>query len=415
MKKNITKQEIQSMNNGDKIYGEGLEIRKSISGIAFYACCQVRGQRLRQRLGSDQDGMNLTKARSALRREINKVPQQLSSGRSNPNIRFDAAADYYISTLKIAGGKNIDQKSQQIRMHLKPFFNNRKISSITTLDIEKYQHNRRNSGMAISTVNREGATLRHMLGKLDEWGIVNTKAIKIKNLSGERRKTNIFSDDQIRRILKAAESDFDKYTYLFVVIGFMTSMRHTEILKIKFEDFDHRSASLTIPEAKAGQRTIPVGTTLLEIIRKEQEKRAVKSGYVFASESVTGHRTYMKKQFQRCLKAAGLDGLGYTPHTMRHTAITLVISSGVSIADAQVISGHRTTSMLLNYVHHNNQAVKSAVGALAAVVMNNSDLPEADDLTINHDSQNARLHTEYTQQISECIWDQKGTTYSMNF
>lgn len=403
------------MTIGDKIFGEGLEIRKTTNGIAFYANCQVHGQRLRQHLGSDINGMNLTKARSALQYEIQKIPEQLMSGQARPNIKFDEAADHYINTLNVTGGKNIHQKSQQLRMHLKPFFKNRKVSSISTLDVEKYQHIRLDAGMTIASVNRECATLRHMLGKLEEWGILDTKSIKIKNMKGERRKTKTFSDEQIRKMLQAAKNDADKYTHLFVVIGFMTSMRHTEILKIKFEDFDHRNGTLSIPEAKAGQRTIPVHTTLLDIITQEQNNRGVKSGHVFASNSVTGHRTFMKKQFQRCLKAAGLDGLGYTPHTMRHTAITAVINNGASIADAQIISGHKTTNMLLHYVHYNNQAVKHAVSKLAGIVMNNTILPDVDDFTITDDSHNNQIHIEYTQQIKGSFCDPKDTTYSVSF
>ena len=258
-------------------------------------------------------------------------------------------------------------------MHLGPFFGAAKIKNITTFNVDKYAHERNKAGAAVSTVNRELATLRHMLNEFSEWGVVQTKHIKVKNKAGEIRRTKTFSPDQIRMMLKCAENDHDRYTYFFVLIGFQTSMRHGEILKIKFEHFDYDNGTLHIPEAKAGSRTVPVHESLIEIVREEQKRRGHETEYLFEADSKSGHRTYMKKQFQRVLEAAGLSNRGLTPHSMRHTAISILMRSQVSIADAQVISGHKSTQMLLRYTHHNNMSVARGVDALANATACNTD------------------------------------------
>ena len=143
-------------------------------------------------------------------------------------------------------------------------------------------------------------------------------------------------------------------------------MRHGEILRIKFEDFDHDNRRLHVPEAKAGSRFVPVHDDLLKVIKGEQKRRGVEAGYLFAADSTSGHRSYMKKQFNRVLEAAGLASSGLTPHSMRHTAISIVMRSQVSIADAMMISGHKSSQMLLHYTHHNNMSVTRGVNALAA-------------------------------------------------
>ena len=363
----ITKIQIQNMKIGEKIFGEGLEVRKSVDGISFYANKQCNGSRLRNFIGTEKDGMNLSKARKELVLISASVPQKIKSGRSNPNITFIEAADHYIQESKESLGKNIKQKEQQLRDHLKPFFGNTKIKDITTLDVEKFQKERIDKKAAISTVNRECATLRHMLRSISDWGIIEAKHIKVKNLKGEKQNCKTFSNDQINKMLTAAKQDRDGYTFFFVAIGFLTSMRHSEILKIKFEHFDSRNKTLYIPEAKAGSRMAPVSDQLLAIIADEQSRRGVLTGYLFDEpNSKTGHRSYMKKQFQRCLKAAGLDQFGFTPHTMRHTAISALMASGTSIKAVQAFSGHASTQMLMRYTHVVDSSVREAVNGWAS-------------------------------------------------
>ncbi|GAD60309.1 hypothetical protein MBEBAB_2559 [Brevundimonas abyssalis TAR-001] len=48
------------------------------------------------------------------------------------------------------------------------------------------------------------------------------------------------------------------------------------------------------------------------------------------------------KAFQRAVIAAGLNPKVYTPHVMRHTAITRLVEQGAPLATVQQISGHKT-------------------------------------------------------------------------
>ena len=373
MSKKILRQNLQKLEIGKSITGEGLEVRKTAKGFVFYASTQVNGKRLRDKLGDECHGMNLTKARIKLKELTLSIPDDIDTSVAQLNITFSDGANLYITTLQESGGRNIKQKKQQLNMHLIPFFGKMKIKNMASLSVEKFGHQRVQSGAAVATVNRELATLRHMLNSLSEWGVVETKHIKIKNKSGEQRRIKTFSNEQIGKMLHCAENDHDRYTFFFVFIGFQTAMRHKEILKIRFEDFDFENLTLHIPEAKAGSRVAPIHESLAQVIRDEQRRRGVETGYLFEADSETGHRTYMKKQFQRVLNAAGLSGQGFTPHCMRHTAISIAMRSGLSVADAQVISGHKSTQMLLHYTHHNNASVTRGVNALAAATaFNNS-------------------------------------------
>lgn len=364
----LTKDDLKKLKIGDRIAGEGLEIRKSDKGLAFYASTQVQGVRLRDHLGSDADGMNLTKARVALRKLKDKVPRRSSGVTARPSITFNDAADLYLKTLKDTGGKNIHQKMQQLRDHLRDEFGRMKVASLSTLAVEKYAQKRLDEGAKTSTVNRELATLQHMLRLVDEWGVVETShvSVKTKKDDGQRRRT--FSEAQIAKIIEAAKNDIDPLTGVFFEIGFLTGMRHREILRIRFDDYDYDSNLLTIPEAKAGARLQPGSDALATLLKSEMKRQNRETGYVFENASTAGHRDSMKSQFKRVMRTVGLENAGFTPHCMRHTVISIVMRSGASIADAQRISGHKTTQMLMHYAHHNNVGVQAGMNALANVV-----------------------------------------------
>ena len=62
-----------------------------------------------------------------------------------------------------------------------------------------------------------------------------------------------------------------------------------------------------------------------------------------------------------CLKSAGLDNMGYSPHKLRHTAATLMYQGGVDMLAIKEILGHENVSTTQIYTHINQQQLKQAV------------------------------------------------------
>jgi len=167
--------------------------------------------------------------------------------------------------------------------------------------------------------------------------------------------------------IEASKLDIDPYSKLFVFIGLNTAMRHMEILKARFENIDFDTKRLFIPDAKAGGRYQPLTNEIIDVLIEHQKKQIVDGaydGWVFSSpESKTGHRTYMAKQFNRILVAAGLCTNEYSPHAMRHTCISRLVSNNVNLNTVMKISGHKSLTMVLRYTHIADQDVDEAIEA----------------------------------------------------
>ena len=60
-------------------------------------------------------------------------------------------------------------------------------------------------------------------------------------------------------------------------------MRHSEILKARWDNLDLELHRLFVPRAKAGVREQPITPELAEILRKEREGRDDQKGWIFQS------------------------------------------------------------------------------------------------------------------------------------
>ena len=357
---------ISNLSAGQHVTSEGLEVRHLKGGIAYYANTMVHGRRLRRKLGEENAGFNLARARKALI-QLKAVidPDELDrlSVRAKRKQTFEEASAYYLVQLSKTDGNNLHQKAQQLRDHLIPYFGSTAVDQITTLQIEHYKSARLGANAAKGTVNTELAVIKHVYSKLIEWGVCKTRPFVCRTIQNDNARIEVFTKDESDRLLEAASGDSDPFTYLFVLIGLNTGMRHLEIASLHFKHIDFEKRRIFLPDAKTGARTQPFPEALLKPLKYHQSMLDDPYGWVFPSKSKTGHRGCMKSQFKRIVTAIGLDAKRYTPHVMRHTAITRLIEQGTPIATVQKVSGHKSIHMLMRYTHISDQVVDDALDA----------------------------------------------------
>ena len=364
----ISISELNQLEPSHKLYREGLEVRNASGDLIFYANLMVAGKRVRERLGSKSEGFNLSRARTA--RDKLKVqhgdPKQpvVDDSSDRSAMLFEAAAKLYIKTLKETGGKNIRQKEQQFRDHLTAFFKGTRIANVKTLQVESYKQHRLDKGASPGTVNAELAALKHLYSSFREWEYMTSQPFSCTMFKTDNTKLVVFTQAQEAAVLEAARYDTDPYIWLFCLIGFRTAMRHSEILNLTYANTDFDKLRFFLPEAKAGARHQPFSEDVKAALLAHRKTLADPDGFVFAADGKFGRRYDMKSQFARVVKAAGLPPKTFTPHTMRHTAITRLMEAGVAIETVRKISGHKTLAMVQRYTHISDSAVDTALAQL---------------------------------------------------
>lgn len=346
----LTRKNINALGGGQRLTEDGISIERTANGDLIYrVAAMVDGQRIHRTVGRESEGVTREQAErliETLRTRAREDRLDLPPGRKMAP-SFAEGATTYIERLSAEGGRGVVRKARHIDMRLQPFFGSLRIDGIKEPSVREFVQLRRNSGAKAGTINRELATLSHMLRKLARWGVIaKDKVPVIERLREGAGRIVALSDEESASLLKGAIEDQDSDVWLFVLICLQTSMRHGEARRLRWEHYDSNRMRFYIPEAKAGERDQPIPSQLAKVLEEEMRRRGVSEGYVFAggAGSATGYRHTFRKAFQRSVVRAGLSPMRVTPHVMRHTAITKLVKAGIDLPTVQRVSGHKTLS-----------------------------------------------------------------------
>ncbi|WP_070156905.1 tyrosine-type recombinase/integrase [Sphingobium phenoxybenzoativorans] len=366
----LTRPAIKSLASGAKITEHGITAEKLANGDVRYSVnVMVDGARIHRALGTASAGVTreqaerfIEAARTKAREDRLDLPKGRKAHRS-----FKDAAKAYLERLEATGGKNIGDKRRHLDDRLVPHFGALRADKLTEFGVQSYAKKRLDAGFKQATVNRELATLSHMMNRLVDWKWIK-KDDRPRIAKGEepRKPIVVMSDIHIEALMTAALKDHDDRLWLFVAFGLNTAMRHSEIVATRYDQIDFESRRIFIPLAKAGEREQPITPTLADALKIQREKEDDKCGYIFppSRPSKYLHRQSMGKQFLRAVINAGLSPQKVTPHVMRHTAITRLVKAKIDLPTIQRISGHKTLAMVLRYVHIHGNHIDEAIARI---------------------------------------------------
>lgn len=389
----LDRRSIRRLAPGERITERGITAERMDDGDVRYTVnVMVDGQRIHRVIGRESDGVTRSQAEQfieAKRTEAREGRLSLPKGRKT-YLTFAHAAESYLRRQEETVGKNLTAKRRQLRLYLTPFFGSQRLDTITAFTVDRYKKRRKDAGATNGTINRELATLSHLFNRAVEWRWVKALPCRVKKLEEGAGRIVALSDAQADALLRATIADHDPYCWLFVAFGLNTAMRHSEILRSRFDHLDLNRKRLFIPQAKAGVREQPITPELADILRTERDTADDPDGWIFPSPrpnaSLTGHRYRMDKPFRRAVLSAGLDPTQVTPHVMRHTAITNLVQAGVDLPTIQKISGHKTLAMVLRYTHVHGSHIDHAIRAIGR------GLPEPSE-NISAGTATQKLHT----------------------
>ena len=380
----LTPTAIKDLKAGKRINEHGISAESTMTGDVRYSVnIMVDGQRIHRVIGKKSEGVTREQAERAIETFKTKAREErldLPTARKTHKLFKEAAAAYLdrlTETLvpEQKGFADLPNKRRNVEKYLSPYFGNHQLHKISNFIVKHYMRQRFDEGAKLASINRELATLSHLFTMAVSW-----KWMKADNRPGiekeseAQKQIDILDAEQQQDLMRAAVGDQDAQTWLFIAIGINTAMRHSEILRIRWEQINFATMKIHLPTAKAGQREQPMTKALAEMLATERNQRDDQKGWIFPatrSHSKTPHRQSMEDQFARAVVRAGLDPTKVTPHTMRHTAITRLVQSGVDLPTIQRISGHKTLTALMRYVHLTGTHIDAAIANI------DSPLPEA--------------------------------------
>jgi integrase len=324
----LTRAELRRVRPGERLTEHGITFERLANGDGLFSVnIMVDRRRIHRSIGRESDGTT----RSTAEEFIAKARHDSREGRLNlPKRRKVAltlatAAPLYLDRLVQEGGKNIDRKRLQLEQSLIPYFGSHPLSRMTTFDVERYKKHR--AGQSIrsrkklnpgethpsvrpSTINRELATLSHLLNLAAEWGWIERPTVNIRKLKEGTGRIVYLTTEQADALLEAAKGDQNRQIYPFVLIGLRTGMRKSEILSIRREHIDLAARSIYVPHAKAGARAQPISQDVSDFLSAYMKTLPPGSPWLFPSVGTQhGHSVDIRKPF---VVMDGLDSIDVT-------------------------------------------------------------------------------------------------------
>ena len=172
--------------------------------------------------------------------------------------------------------------------------------------------------------------------------------------------------EEAQRLLSSVDGKNKERDYCILCIFLNCGLRISEIVGLNLSDV--RSDHLRVLGKGNKERMVflndATSAAINDYIQLRKDIAAVDRNALFLSNRRTRvSREGVHAMVKTALKRAGLDSEKYSSHKLRHTAATLMLSSGVDVRTLQELLGHEHLNTTQIYTHVDNSELRIAARA----------------------------------------------------
>lgn len=269
--------------------------------------------------------------------------------------------------------------------------NDLEIESLDRFDIEdfinhlKVNGGKSGTGESPNTINRRLASLNSFMNYLVSHRIIlDNVARGVKRVKPERKIVETLSVEEMNKLLEASyrastESLRDNLDFLNtrnnLIMSFLRyGLRNAELRGIRDEDIDVVNRRIKIMGKGSKERFISITEKEIEMYGiyteiKNAKITNIKSDTVFVSHNGSKLDNWdICRILKECLRKANIseDKIEkITPHTLRHTAATIMMKNDIPIPVISRALGHSSTAVTQQvYLHADDTDTSKAFGML---------------------------------------------------
>lgn len=312
---------------------------------------------------------------AARRKMLNELEQGVIA--TGPQQKLKDYLEYWLedvhrATIKVSTyalyRRNLDK-------HIIPHLGHIQLKKLTTDHVQAFCAKMSQEGLKPGTVRILHTILSGALDDAVQWKRITVNVCKTVKLPRyTKRKIHPLDEEQARRLVKAAQgSRLD----CVIVLALTTALRLGEILALRWEDIDVEKRTLRVshtvnyihrqgwvedePKSESSNRSLTLPQVTVEALkqhRTHQLEARLKAGtrwkdmgLVFPNrDGEYFRRPRLYAIFKKLLQEAGLPNIRF--HDLRHSAATILLSTGVPAKVVQEILGHANISTTMNIYGH---------------------------------------------------------------
>lgn len=243
------------------------------------------------------------------------------------------------------------------------------LTTLTSRQARRYLSELDSAGYARTTINRRLSSIKSFYKWLNRMQIIDKNPIAaLQGPKKPQRLPKSITIDDVERILEVhakafeeAEDEVEKAKEIrdqsLLELLYACGLRISEASNLTIADIDFSERQIRVFGKGSKERIVPVHNRAIATLRTYiDDFRGIlldgkKSDKLFVSNKGNAYSTdSIRKMFKRTLDEAGVDST-LSPHAMRHSFATDVLSGGADLRSVQEMLGHSSLSTTQIYTH----------------------------------------------------------------
>lgn len=337
----------------------------------------------RVEIGRDNNGKSLYRyfygsTKSGVEAKAHTVQKNMSVGAEGDPPNFATWALQWYQNYEGEVSPTTYEGYQYTLNILMDYFGTKRLDEIRAMNVEEFLKAMARAGRSRSYTSKLRGMLYQIMMSAEDNDLITKNPVrlakKIKNKNTPKEK-DAFSAEEIKLLMERLPINKIGIT-IRVMLG--TGLRSQEVLALTPDHIEPDGSMIYVRQAvKLVKGCVSIGSTKSESgirdvpVPREIQKYAAKlrnagnENFVWAGKKsdVPVNPSYFRRIFAAALKSVpGVRVL--TPHSCRHTYVTMLMESGVDIKTIQELAGHNDMKMSLHYTHISKNTKEKAVNGL---------------------------------------------------
>jgi integrase/recombinase XerC len=216
-------------------------------------------------------------------------------------------------------------------------------------------------------------TIRSYFRYLYREGLIRRNpAEDIKGPKVTYAEPHYLQEKEFRALIKGAANNANPFLVLrdqALLATFLgTGARVSELIHTDLRDVDIRGRRIRLHRKGGDVQTLPLSDDVVSFLRVYLKQRGHRAHCRAVFVSIRGRRLTQQSIgaiVDRCASSARLSRARISPHSLRHTFATTLLSNGENLQTIRVLMNHKSLSTTARYLHTQDEQLSVAVNGIS--------------------------------------------------
>lgn len=205
------------------------------------------------------------------------------------------------------------------------------------------------------TINKELTYVASYLKWARRTRKLDLKPFTFDRLPHRRPRPIVLSPDEVKRLVDAAEPFYRAFFLCLYTLGF----RLSEARYLRVGDIDFEQKTVRAIQKGGSEKVEPLHPWLAGALKKIIRKKDTPDKYIFVNHKTGRPVGDIRRALERAAAAAKITKR-ITPHLLRHSIATHMLTKGINLRTIQVMLGHAQVGTTEWYTHVMTEDIRSA-------------------------------------------------------